>query len=33
MYAGVLTISLLGLIVNSALVALERRVSRWNTTL
>lgn len=33
MYAGVLTISLLGLIVNSALVALERRVSRWNSTL
>lgn len=31
MYAGVLTIALLGLIVNSLLVALESRFSRWRT--
>ncbi|WP_129657334.1 ABC transporter permease [Rothia uropygialis] len=31
MYAGVLTIALLGLIVNSLLVGLESRFSRWRT--
>jgi NitT/TauT family transport system permease protein len=29
MYAGILTVSLLGLAVNSLLVALERHFSRW----
>jgi NitT/TauT family transport system permease protein len=29
MYAGILTIALLGLLVNTLLVALERRFSRW----
>lgn len=29
MYAGILTISLIGLAINQALVALERRFSRW----
>lgn len=31
MYAGILTVSLLGLTVNYLLVALERRFSRWRT--
>lgn len=31
MYAGILTVSLLGLAVNYLLVALERRFSRWRT--
>ncbi|WP_200910952.1 ABC transporter permease [Curtobacterium sp. S6] len=31
MYAGVITISLLGLVVNTALVALEKRFSRWRS--
>jgi NitT/TauT family transport system permease protein len=29
MYAGIVTISVLGLLFNGALVALERRASRW----
>lgn len=29
MYAGILTISILGLIINYSLLALERRLSRW----
>jgi NitT/TauT family transport system permease protein len=29
MYAGILTVSLLGLVVNLALVRLERHFSRW----
>ena len=29
MYAGILTISILGLVINSSLLALERRLSRW----
>ena len=31
MYAGILTVSLLGLAVNFLLVALERHFSRWRT--
>lgn len=31
MYAGILTISAIGLIVNAALIRLERRFSRWRT--
>lgn len=32
MYAGILTVSLLGLLVNGLLVAAERHFSRWRTT-
>lgn len=32
MYAGILTVSLLGLLVNAALVGLERHFSRWRNT-
>lgn len=32
MYAGILTVSVLGLLVNILLVALERHFSRWRTT-
>jgi NitT/TauT family transport system permease protein len=31
MYAGILTVSVLGLLVNVLLVALERHFSRWRT--
>jgi len=31
MYAGILTISVLGLLVNTVLVRLERHFSRWRT--
>jgi NitT/TauT family transport system permease protein len=31
MYAGILTVSVLGLLVNTLLVALERHFSRWRT--
>ncbi|MFR9709622.1 ABC transporter permease [Paenibacillus sp. MB22_1] len=31
MYAGILAISLLGLIINYGLVSLERKLSKWNT--
>ena len=29
MYAGILSISILGLVINYGLLALERRLSRW----
>ena len=32
MYAGILTVSVFGLVVNTALVRLERRFSRWRVT-
>ena len=32
MYAGILTVSVFGLVVNTALVRLERRLSRWRVT-
>jgi ABC-type nitrate/sulfonate/bicarbonate transport system permease component len=32
MYAGILTISALGLLLNLTLLRLERRLSRWRTT-
>jgi NitT/TauT family transport system permease protein len=31
MYAGIVTISVIGLVVNYALIAAERRFSRWRT--
>jgi NitT/TauT family transport system permease protein len=31
MYAGILTISVLGLVINGALVRLESHFSRWRT--
>jgi NitT/TauT family transport system permease protein len=32
MYAGIITISAIGLVINQLLVALERRFSTWRTS-